>query len=396
MDRPEENNPVSHSALQSPVPLLDLKRENGPIRDEVLAALADVYDSGQFILGPACEALEHQVAQLCGTKFAIGCASGSDALLLALMAKDIGPGDEVIVPSFTFFATASAVWRLGAKPVFVDIDPITFCMDPERLAAAVTPRTRAVIPVHLFGQSADMDAVREIAAPNNIPIVEDCAQSVLATFNGQAVGSIGSVGTFSFYPTKNLGGCGDAGMLTTSDEATADRLRLLRAHGMRPRYRHQIVGINSRLDSMQSVILSIKLKHLPTWNAQRSGNAATYRQLFAERDLANWLVLPDTDSRCGHTWNQFTIRVPAGHRDALRAHLTDAKIGSEIYYPIPLHEQPCFEALGYKLGDLPETERAAREVLSLPVFPELTKQEQRTVVGSIADFAAATGLAKAG
>lgn len=373
------------------VPLLELGRENGPIHSQVVAALSEVFASGRFVLGPECERLEQQFAELSGTEFAVGCASGSDALLLALMANDVGPGDEVIVPSFTFFATASAAWRLGAKPVFVDIDPRTFCIDPSHLQRAIGPKTRAILPVHLFGQCCDMDSITEIADAHQLPIVEDCAQAVSATYHGRSAGSIGQIGCFSFYPTKNLGGCGDGGMLTTSDESLYRRLKLLRAHGMEPKYMHHVVGINSRLDTMQAAVLNVKMPHLLAWNDQRATNAANYDRLFRAAGLATTLGLPQSDPACCHVWNQYTIRVRDGLRDALRDYLAGFGIGSEVYYPIPLHQQPCFASIGYTDDDLPETVRASNEVLSLPIFPELTPTEQQFVVDHVAEFFATRG-----
>jgi dTDP-4-amino-4,6-dideoxygalactose transaminase len=367
------------------VPLLDLARENGPIRDELLAALAEVVDSGRFVPGPPVTELENRFAEFCAVKHAVGCASGSDAVLLALMACDIGPGDEVIVPSFTFFATASAVWRLGATPVFVDIDPATFNLDPDFVERAVTGATRAIIPVHLFGQCAELPVLCELARQRDLRLIEDCAQSVGAEYDGRRCGGWGDIGCFSFYPTKNLGGFGDGGMLTTQDDSLADRLRLLAAHGMRPRYHHHVVGINSRLDSMQAAALLVKLRRLETWNAERSENAAAYRRLFADARLDRALGLPGPAPHRRHVWNQFTIRVPHDQRDRLRALLSERGIGSEVYYPIPLHLQDCFRSLGCEEGSLPETERAAQEVLSLPIFPGLTAAEQQTVVAQIDD-----------
>lgn len=380
----ESGSFTSTAGQITPVPLLDVSRGNSPLREKVLAAFARVYDSGQFIYGPDCRQLEQSVAALCETEFAIGCASGSDALLLALMAYDIGPGDEVLVPSFTFFATASAVTRLGAKPVFVDIDPATFNIDPQLAARAVTPATKAIIPVHLFGQCADMGAIGEIAARHNLAVIEDAAQAIGAKFAGRPAGSLGNIGCLSFYPTKNLGGLGDGGMLTTSDAKLADRLRLLANHGMRPRYHHREVGINSRLDSLQAAVLNIKLEHLADWAAARRQNAGRYALLFAEAELGESLTLPHTAQSCEHVWNQFTVRVTGGRRDEIRQQLSEAQVGSEIYYPIPLHQQQCFRWLGYSTGDLPETERAAAEVLSLPIYPEITEEEQQIVVAQLA------------
>jgi len=374
------------ATLGCPVPLLDMKRQYEPLREEILAAVNRVCDSGRFILGPDCEELERGVAEYTGARHAIACASGSDALLLALMALDVAPGDEVVCPSFTFFATASAVWRLGAKPVFVDIEPATFNLDPRKLPAAVSKRTKAIIPVHLFGQCAAMDAIGDIAAKHGLPVVEDACQSIGAAYAGRSAGTLGDIGCFSFYPTKNLGGVGDGGMLTTERDDLAAKLRLLRVHGMEPRYYHQVVGINSRLDTLQAAVLNVKLPYLEQWARQRETNALDYHSLFAESGLDKILTLPQTVRAARHVWNQYVIRVPDGRRDELRKHLTAARIGTEIYYPVPLHEQACFASLGYKLGSLPETELAAREVLALPIFPELTAEEQQTVVARIASF----------
>jgi dTDP-4-amino-4,6-dideoxygalactose transaminase len=368
------------------VPLLDVQRQHNPLREEIRAAIDRVCDSGRFILGPDCEQLEQSIAKYTRTKHAIACASGSDALLLALMALGIGPGDEVILPSYTFFATASAVWRLGAMPVFVDIDPATYNMSPQATAARITRATKAILPVHLFGQCADMDALRAIASQHRLPIIEDACQSIGAEHNGVPAGALGDMGCFSFYPTKNLGGFGDGGLLTTNRDDLAARLRLLRAHGMEPRYYHQVVGINSRLDSIQAAVLNVKLAHLDGWADRRRANASMYEALFRESGLARVVTLPTTDARCTHVWNQYTIRVPDGRRDALRQYLTQMKIGTEIYYPLPLHRQACFQSLAYAEGSLPESERAARETLALPIFPELAAAEIETVVYRIGEF----------
>jgi dTDP-4-amino-4,6-dideoxygalactose transaminase len=370
----------------SPVALLDIQCENAPLLAELQQAVAAVIASGRFVFGPDCAALEEEFAKLCGTRHAIACASGSDALLLALMAHDIGPGDEVIVPSFTFFATASAPWRLGAKPVFVDIDRETFNLDPQAVAGAVTTRTKAIIPVHLFGQCAAMDQLNAIAARHHVAVIEDACQAVAAQYGGRTAGSLGHVGCFSFYPTKNLGGFGDGGMLTTSDDRLAATLRKLRNHGMEPRYYHQLVGVNSRLDTIQAAALRVKLPHLGRWTEARRANAARYGELFAARGLQQSLGLPHQTERCRHVWNQYTIRVPHGQRDALRKRLSEQQIGSEIYYPVPLHQQECFARLRYADGSLPETERAASEVLSLPIYPNLTAAAQARVVDAIAEF----------
>ena len=302
------------------------------------------------------------------------------------MAIDIKPGDEVIVPSFTFFATASAVWRLGACPVFVDIDPRTFNLQPDLVEQAISPETRAIIPVHLFGQCAPMDILRDIAQQHGIAVIEDAAQAIGARYQDRPAGSWGLVGCLSFYPTKNLGGFGDGGMLVTDDEELADRLRLLAGHGMRPRYYHSQVGINSRLDSIQAAALEVKLRRLETWTKARQANAARYHELFADYRLDQQLELPTIAPHCDHAWNQFTIRVSVGKRDLLREWLADRGIGAEIYYPVPLHQQQCFRSLGYQSGSLPETERAASDVLSLPIFPELTEPEQEYVVQQIGRF----------
>jgi dTDP-4-amino-4,6-dideoxygalactose transaminase len=368
------------------VPLLDLGRQHLPLLDEITASLRRVCQTGAFVLGPEVKNLETSVAAYCRVKHAIGCASGSDALLLALMAIDVGEGDEVILPSFTFFATASAVTRLGAKPVFADIDPETFNIDPSDIGRLIKPATKAILPVHLFGQCAEMDSINRIAASAKIVVIEDAAQAIGAELSGIRAGALGAIGCFSFYPTKNLGGAGDGGMLTTNDDQLAQRLRLLRQHGMDPRYYHKVVGINSRLDSFQAAVLNVKFPHLDQWTALRQANAERYDQLFAEAGLERVLTLPQTRPKYRHVWNQYVVRVPDGRRDALRQFLAEAKIGSEIYYPLGLHEQECFRYLGYKAGDLPETDLAAREVLALPIFPELTAEEQKRVVCRMADY----------
>jgi len=380
------------SQLDSPqtavnrVPLLDIARENGPLQEEFQKAVLAVLESGWFVFGPDCGKLEEEVAQLCGTDHAIGCASGSDALLLALMACNVGPGDEVIVPSFTFFATASAPARLGATPVFVDIDPATFNLQPEAVAKAITPATKAIIPVHLFGQCAEMDAINTAAQQHGVAVIEDAAQAIGAKYHGRGAGSLGTIGCFSFYPTKNLGGCGDGGMLTTNDAALADRLRRLRNHGMEPRYYHDEIGVNSRLDAMQAAALRVKLPHLERWSEKRQANAARYAELFAASSVGDLIGLPDEVTGCDHVWNQYTVRVRGGRRDALRAHLQQANVGSEIYYPVPMHQQTCFQGRHRVVGGLAETEQAAREVLSLPIFPDITPDEQAYVVQCVAEF----------
>ncbi|MCU0980135.1 MAG: DegT/DnrJ/EryC1/StrS family aminotransferase [Pirellulaceae bacterium] len=373
------------SDLPSSVPLLDVNRGNAILRGEILEAIARVVDSGRFLYGPDVSRLEESVAAICDSRYAIGCASGSDALLLALMAYDVGPGDEVIVPSFTFFATASCVWRLGARVVFADIDPVTFNLDPAKVEEAITPATRAIIPVHLYGQCADMEALLEIARHNDVKVIEDAAQAIGAEYRGRPAGSLGDVGCISFYPTKNLGAMGDGGMLVTSDEPLAEKLRRLAAHGMKTRYYHSLVGINSRLDSIQAAVLNVKLAQLGRWTNDRRANAQRYHELLSASPLDQRLVLPKELPDRYHVWNQYTIRVPGGHRDELRAKLTERNVGSEVYYPVPLHLQECFRTLGYRRGSLPVTERICHEALSLPIFPELTEAEQDRVVEVIHD-----------
>ncbi|MFT5304049.1 MAG: dTDP-4-amino-4,6-dideoxygalactose transaminase [Mariniblastus sp.] len=375
--------PDTETAVTS-TPLLDVGRGNQPLKAEIMDAVSEIIDSGWFIGGPHVKALESKVAEASQTEFAVGCASGSDAILLALMAVGIQPGDEVICPSFTFFATASAIHRLGAKPVFIDIEPTSFNLDVSAIESLITDKTKAIIPVHLFGQCADMNPILEIANRHGIKVIEDCAQSIGATESERAAGSIGDVGCFSFYPTKNLGGFGDGGMLTTNDPEIADRLRLLANHGMRPRYFHQEVGINSRLDAIQAAVLCAKMNHLNEYSEKRSKNASNYRRLMLEAGLGSMVSAPSTMPRCGHVWNQFTIRIPGGQRDQIRQRLADMQVGSEVYYPVPLHQQECFAYLSDENVALPETERAASEVLSLPIFPELTYQEQTYAVACLA------------
>ena len=374
------------SAGNLPVPLLDTRREFEPLRQELLAAVEAVCASGQYILGPEVARLEERLAAYCGTRHAIACASGSDALLLALMAYDIGPGDEVIVPSYTFFATASAVVRLGARPVFAEIEPRHFNLDPADIERRVTWATKAILPVHLFGQCAEMEAINAIAARHGLRVIEDACQAIGAEYRGRRAGGLADVACFSFYPTKNLGGFGDGGLLTTDDDAVAERLRLLHLHGMQPRYYHHVLGINSRLYALQAAILNVKLPHLESWTAARHANAARYDELFERHGLSRVLGLPSAAPHCRHVWNQYVIRVPCGRRDALRQHLTARRIGTEIYYPVALHQQPCFRELGLGAESLPETERATAETLALPIFPLLTADEQSGVAAAIADF----------
>ncbi len=381
----DDGSALSSGLLES-VPLLAIDRQNGPLQKQFRLAIDEVCESGRFVLGPDVVALENELAAALDVPHVIGCASGSDALLLALMALGLEPGDEVILPSYTFFATASAVTRLGGVPVFADIDPTTFLIDPEDVARRIGPRTRAIMPVHLFGQTADMDALLPIAKDASLPVIEDAAQSILSTWHGRCTGGIGDIGCFSFYPTKNLGAFGDGGFLTTTRDDLADSLKKLRVHGMEPRYYHDVIGINSRLDSLQAAVLRIKLPHLDAWTTDREQNAARYTDLFARCGLTDVITLPQADVRGRHVWNQYVIRVADGQRDALRSHLIKAKVGTEIYYPVPLHLQKCFAYLGWQPGDLPVTEQATHETLALPIFPELEPQEQLTVVGRIAEF----------
>jgi dTDP-4-amino-4,6-dideoxygalactose transaminase len=375
-----------NTTATSPVPLIDVLRHYGPLADRLQAALARVCGSGHYILGPEVESLEQELAHYCQTAHAVGCASGSDALLLALMACGVGQGDEVILPSYTFFATASAAWRLGARPVFVDIEPRHYNLDPELIERSITPRTKAIIPVHLYGQCAPMTPILQIARRRGLAVIEDAAQAIGAEDGGRRAGSMGDIGCLSFYPTKNLGGMGDGGMLLCQTPELAEKLRLLRGHGMQPRYYHKVVGINSRLDSLQAAILRVKLPHLEQWTAARQTNAHRYTQLFTDCGLDRVLRLPASRGDGRHAWNQYVIRVPDGKRDDLRVHLKLAEIGSEIYYPVPLHLQACFSTLGYKAGSLPHSELAAQQTLALPIFPELTAEEQARVVGHIAAF----------
>ena len=337
-------------------------------------------DSQRFVLGDEVRKLEASVAQYTETKHAIACASGSDALLLALMAVDVAAGDDVITTPFTFFATAAAVTRLGARPVFVDIDPATYNLDVSQIS--ITPRTKAVMPVHLYGQCADMDPLLAI---NGVPIVEDAAQAIGATDRGRQAGSMGAIGCFSFYPTKNLGGAGDGGMLTTNDDNLAQRLRRLRTHGGANEYEHSEVGINSRLDELQAAVLNVKMPHLEKWSDERARKAGVYTELLSSARLNVEVIAPKVRPGARHIFHQYVIRVPK-HRDALMEHLKAHGVGTKVYYPIPLHRQECFAYLGYKEGEFPESERAAGETLALPVYPELTEAQQTHVVETIASF----------
>lgn len=367
------------------VPLLDLAEQNTTLRPEIEAALGRVLDTNAFILGGEVKALEEELAEYCGTKYAIGCASGSDALLLALMAVGVKPDDEVITTPYSFFATVSAITRLGARPVFVDIDPTTYNLDVSQVEAAITERTKAIQPVHLYGQCADMQALNTIVSKHGIPVVEDAAQAIGAEENGVRAGAMSEIGCFSFYPSKNLGGMGDGGFMTTNDAKIARKLFALRVHGSEERYYHKWVGLNSRLDGFQGAVLRVKLPHLDSWSNKRKENADRYRELFIDAGLTEHIELPSERENCRHIYNQFVIRVP-GARDDLRNFLTEADIGTDIYYPVPLHMQECFEYLGYREGQFPESERAARETLAVPVYPELRIEQQEFVVKKIGEF----------
>jgi dTDP-4-amino-4,6-dideoxygalactose transaminase len=367
------------------VPLLDLRAQHQALRPKLLATIERVIDSQQFVLGSEVEALETEISEYCTTKFAVGCASGTDALLLALMALDLKAGDEVITTPFTFFATAGSIVRLGAVPRFVDIEPRTYNIDPSLVEAAITPRTRAILPVHLYGQCSDMDPLLDIGKRHGVPIIEDAAQAIGAEDRTRRAGSMGQLGCFSFYPTKNLGAAGDGGMLVTNNAGLADRLKKLRVHGGATEYQHDEVGINSRLDALQAAILRVKLKYLDEWSAARRNKADFYTELFREADLSIELVPPFIRSEVRHIFHQYVIRLPR-HRDDVMTHLSQHAVGSKVYYPVPLHMQKCFAYLGYRDGDLAESERAARETLALPCFPEITEEQQRFVVGVLAQF----------
>jgi dTDP-4-amino-4,6-dideoxygalactose transaminase len=372
------------------VPFFDLIPQFNSIQEEIRPALDEVFKTQQFILGPQVEALEQTIARYCQTRYAVGVASGSDALLLSLMALEIGVGDEVILPPFTFFATAGAVSRVGAIPVFADIDPETCNIDPSKIEEKITPRTKAFIPVHLYGQCADMGPILQVAKAKKIRVIEDAAQALGAEYrahpntSGSRAGAMGDVGCFSFFPTKNLGAFGDAGMVVTNDDHLADRIRLLRVHGSHPKYFHQFIGINSRLDALQGAILAAKFKHLEKWTGERQKRAARYQLLLQHVVHNSGLRLPTIQHENRHIFHQYVIRTPK--RDRLRQFLAQEGVGTEIYYPIPLHMQECFSFLNYRPGDFPVSEKAAEETLALPIFPELTEEQQDFVVDRIKAF----------
>jgi dTDP-4-amino-4,6-dideoxygalactose transaminase len=366
------------------IPLLDLQAQFRPIRDEVLAALTRVCDSQQFILGAEVEAFEAEMAARLEVRHAVGVSSGTDAILAALMALGIGPGDEVVTTTYSFFATAGCIVRVGATPVLVDVDPATFNIDPAATLAAMTPRTRAVMPVHLFGQAAELDPILEAARRRGVAVIEDAAQAIGATYRGRPVGGLAEAGCFSFFPSKNLGAFGDAGLVVTNDAGLAEQLRLVRGHGMKPKYWHHRIGGNFRIDALQAAVLRVKATHLPAWTEARRANAARYRGLFDTLDAERRVALPIEAPDRHRIYNQFVIRVP--DRDGVRAHLAAAGIGTEVYYPLPFHLQPCFASLGYREGDFPNAEAAARESLALPIYGELTGAQQRVVVEEIVRY----------
>jgi dTDP-4-amino-4,6-dideoxygalactose transaminase len=370
----------------APVPLCDIAAQYRFLKPQIDAAVLRVLGSGQAILGPEVAAFEKEAAAYCGAAFGVGCGSGTDALVLALHALSIGPGDEVIVPPFTFFATASSVCRVGATPVFADIDPLTFNIDPDQIEAKVTPKTRAVIPVHLFGQCCDMNAIWDIAERHALHVVEDAAQSFGSEYQGRKCGTLGVAAALSFYPTKNLGALGDAGLVTTDDPAIDRRLRALRVHGSEVKYYHQSIGYNMRLDALHAAILRVKLPHVPHWLSARQDAARRYDKLIEAANLHGFMRRPIAKPDRRHTFNQYVVRAPAAHRDALVKHLKANGVGVEVYYPLSLHEQECFKFLGCRTGDFPISEAAAATVLALPMFPEITEKQQERVIDVCAAY----------
>ncbi|MFC1551239.1 DegT/DnrJ/EryC1/StrS family aminotransferase [Candidatus Latescibacterota bacterium] len=370
------------------IPLLDLKAQYDTLRDEIEPVVKEVFESQYFIMGPKVKEFEEKAAEYCTTSHAVGCASGTDAILLALLALGIGPGDEVITTPYTFFATTGSIVRLGAKPVYCDINADTFNIDPEGIEALVTDKTKAILVVHLYGLMADMDSIKAVADKHGIPVIEDAAQAIGATSQGRRAGTIGIAGCISFFPAKNLGGAGDGGMVVSNDSELAEKISLLRVHGSKPKYYHPMMGINSRLDALQAVVLQVKLKYLDSWSKKRSENADYYTELFDRKGLGDFVTTPPRPDGYGHIYNQYVIRVQ--NRDSLRAYMAENDVASEIYYPVPLHLQECFAYLGYKAGDMPVSEEAADTTLALPVYPELTKEMQEYVVDTIAGYFAAS------
>jgi dTDP-4-amino-4,6-dideoxygalactose transaminase len=374
------------------IPLLDLKAQYRQIREEARAAVDRVMESQQFILGPEVHAFEEEIASYCGCKYAVGVSSGTDALIASLMALGVGPGDEVITTPFSFFATVGSIVRLGATPVFVDIDPHDFNINAKEIEAVVTKRTRAIVPVHLFGQTADMSSIVETAEKHGIPIVEDAAQAIGSECQGKRAGSFGAAGCFSFFPSKNLGGFGDGGLITTNDEALAHRLRIIRNQGADPKYYHKVLGGNFRLDALQAAVLRVKLKYLDIWTEQRRANASYYTKRFTELGLTDKYVTPPPIVRERHVFNQYVIR--AQNRDALRSFLAQRGVSTEIYYPLPLHRQECVANAGFARAALPVSEKAASEVLALPIYPELSAEDKEYVAQLISRFYRIEGGAK--
>ncbi len=371
---------------ERPVPFIDLVPQFNSMSAEIMATVERVFTEQKFILGDEVSGLEQEIATYCDARHAIGCNSGTDALMIALQALGIGPGDEVITTPFSFFATASSICRVGATPVFVDIDPETFNLDPQAVEEAITPRTRAIMPVHLFGQCCDMDSLWRIAQKYELEIVEDAAQAIGAEYQGRRTGVLGAVGCFSFFPTKNLGGAGDGGMMTTDDPELAQKLKCLRVHGDVGQYEHIEVGMNSRLDSLQAAVLRVKLKQLEVWTVSRQRNAGQYGEMFRQNDVLDMISLPKIGPNRRHVFNQYCIRVRQGQRDQLMSHLKSRKIGCAVYYPKPLHLQKCFKYLGYRVGQFPEAEAASRDILALPSYPELPARDQSRIVSAVTEI----------
>ena len=386
LDGTERIKLVEEEQAISSVPLLDLKAQYRTISEDVNAAVKGVLESQYFILGPKVKAFEERCADYCGCKHALGVSSGTDALLISLMALDVGPGDEVITTPFTFFSTAGSPARLGAKVVFADIIPETFNIDPAAIEKLISPKTKAIIPVHLFGQCADMDAINAIAEKHGIAVIEDAAQAIGSEYKERRAGSLGTMGCFSFFPSKNLGGVGDGGLVTTNDDALYDKLNKLRKHGSAPKYYHSLVGGNFRLDAIQAVVLDVKLNHLDNWTEGRQENADKYRDMLADLAEAGKLTLPVEEQEMRHIYNQFSMRIHGGKRDALLKFLKDRKIGCEIYYPVPMHIQECFVDLGYEKGSMPKSELAAEEAIAIPIYPELTEAQMQFVSDAIHEF----------
>jgi dTDP-4-amino-4,6-dideoxygalactose transaminase len=377
------------TAVPAPFDFLDLKAQFETIRAEIIAAVTNVLESQHFILGEEVRSFEEEVGAALGTKHSVSCASGTDSLILAMLAAGIGPGDEVITTPFSFIATAGSIARVGARPVFVDIDRESFNIDTAQIEAAITPRTRAILPVHLFGLPGDLDPIMQVAERQKLVVIEDAAQAIGARYKGHSIGTVGTFGCFSFFPSKNLGGAGDGGLITTQDADLAERLRLLRVHGSKKKYHHDILGTNSRLDALQAAILRVKLRYLEGWTRGREARANYYRSLFAAHNLGALVQLPCVPpAGTRQVYNQFTVR--CARRDELREFLKRAGIPTEVYYPLPLHLQPAFACLGYREGQFPQAEQASREALSLPVYPELKESQQERVVRKIAEFYAGT------